>query len=366
MASLWVGCALLCQPLAAQATAFVGVDVISVEAGGVLEDQTVVVEEGRIVAVGSRASTAVPDDASEIDGSGKYLIAGLTDVHVHFPTNDFMSTLMGRDVEIQPLENMLFLFVANGVTTVRVMSGFPEILELRDRIERGEVLGPRLIVCTPMFDGIRPFWPAPLGRAIGSPEDARAAVRESKAMGYDLIKVYSLIRRDAYDAMMEEAKKVDLKVVGHVPGLVGLEHAFASGQHEITHVEEFWRFTRDYGDEVVARYTSMIADAGTWFSPTLSTYTNAAQQFEDMDAMLARDEMRYVDPVIVEWWAPPHNRFLGANDNPEQAARALASFAPQADFMMRLGEELLRRRRPPGDRNGRAESDGNARVLVTR
>ncbi len=334
--SLWVVATVMCDPLEAARTAFVGVNVVSVEAGGVLENQTVIVEEDRIVAMGAKASTPVPDDAIKIDASGQYLLSGLTDVHVHFPTDGFMSSLMKREVKVQPIENMLYLFVANGVTTVRVMSGFPELLELRDRIERGEVLGPRLIVSTPMFDGKKPFWPAPLSRAIGSPEEARAAVRDAKAKGYDLIKVYSLIQPDAYDAMMDEAKRVDLKVVGHVPILVGLEHAFASGQHEITHVEEFWRFTSDYSDEVVARFTKMTADAGTWFSPTLTTFTNALQQFEDLDAMLARDQNRYLDPVIVEWWAPPHNRFVGANDKPERTAQTLKAAQPRADFMMRL------------------------------
>ena len=248
MLSLWVAALAIANPAHAATTAFVGVNVISVEAGGVLENQTVVVEDDRIVAMGARASVVVPEKAQTIGGSGKYLVAGLTDVHVHFPTDDFLSSLMKKEVELQPLETMLFPFLANGVTTVRVMAGFPELLALRDRIDRGEVLGPRLIVCTPMFDGTRSIWPAPLGRAIGSPEDARRAVRESKAAGYDLIKVYSLIAPDAYDAMMDEAKKVGLKVVGHVPVRVGLDHAFAAGQHEITHVEEFWRFTADYSD----------------------------------------------------------------------------------------------------------------------
>ena len=332
----WVVVAGLPGPASADATAFVGVDVVSVEAGGLLEDQTVLVEEGAIVAVGPTASVALPDGVTKIDGTGKYLHYGLTDVHVHFATDGFISALLGKETKLKPVEDMLYLYVANGVTTVRVMAGFPELLELRERIARGAVLGPRLIVSTPMFDGEKPIWPAPLGMPITSPEEARTAVRECKAAGYDLIKVYSLIQRDAYDAMMDEAGKVGLKVVGHVPVFVGQEHVFASGQHEITHVEEFWRFTEDYGDEVVERFTRMIADAGTWFSPTLSTYTNIARQFEDMDAMLAQDELRYVDPAVVEFWAPPNNRFLGANEDPKQAKQALEAFRPLAGFMMRL------------------------------
>jgi len=332
----WAVVAGLPGSAAADMTAFVGVDVVSVAAGGLLEDQTVLVDEGMIVAVGPAASVALPDGVTRIDGTGKYLHYGLTDVHVHFATDGFLSALLGKETRLMPVEDTLYLYLANGVTTVRVMAGFPELLELRERIARGDVLGPRLIVATPMFDGEQPIWPAPLGMPIASPEEARTAVRACKASGYDLIKVYSLIQRDAYDAMMDEAAEVGLKVVGHVPVFVGLEHAFESGQNEITHVEEFWRFTRDYGDGVVERFTRMIAEAGTWFSPTLSTYTNIMRQFEDMDAMLAQDELRYVDPAVVEFWAPPYNRFLGANEDPKKAEQALQAFEPQADFMMRL------------------------------
>jgi imidazolonepropionase-like amidohydrolase len=156
MVFLWVASAVLCNSVEAEGTAFVGVNVISVEAGKVLEDQTVVVEDGRIVAVGSRASTAFPKDATEIDGTGKYLIPGLADMHIHLMNQEIMAAIMQKDNPIQPIDNMLYLYLANGVTTVRVMAGYPELLVLRDAIERGEVLGPRLIVTTPMFDGKKP------------------------------------------------------------------------------------------------------------------------------------------------------------------------------------------------------------------
>ncbi len=329
-----------CVPVASETTAFVGVNVIPMDTAGTLSDHTVIVEDGRIAAVGPRDSTPVPDGATRIEGAGKYLIPGLTDVHVHLPEKGFMSALLGEEVELQPIENMLYLYVAAGVTTVRVMSGFPALLELRDAIAKGEVLGPRLIVCTPMFDGAKPIWPAPFSRAISSADEARAAVIESKEMGYDMIKVYSALRRDAYDAMMEQADTSGLKVVGHVPVWVGLEHALASGQDEITHGEEYWRFTRDFSDEVVARFTKMTVDAGTWFSPTITTYQNIQDQIFDVEAVLNRPEVRYIDPVVRKFWAPPHNRYLGANEHPEKNAEAAKSFQPKLDFMRRLVKSL--------------------------
>jgi len=141
--------------------------------------------------------------------------------------------------------------------------------------------------------------------------------------------------------MMEEANKVGLKVVGHVPVAVGLEHALESRQDEITHVEEYWRFTpNDYSDEVVARYTELTVAAGTWTLPTLSTYQNIIDQFLDVDAVLNRDEVRYIDPAIHAFWAPRTNRYVGANKNPEASAARVKSFEPVMDFARRLVKSL--------------------------
>jgi imidazolonepropionase-like amidohydrolase len=314
----------------ADQTAFIGVNVIPVDGERVLEAYSVIVEDGRIVAMGPRASTSPDADATLIDGTGKYLIPGLADMHIHLANQEFMTALVGKDDAIQPIENMLYLYLANGVTTVRVMAGYPELLAIRDAIARGEVLGPRLILTTPMFDGKKPIWPAPLSRPIPSPEAARSAVQELKQDGYDMIKVYTLLGRDAYDAVMEEAEKVNLKVVGHVPIMVGLEHALESGQDEITHVEEYWRFTRDYSDEVVAQFTAMTVKSGVWFSPTITTYRD---QMGDADTVMNRSENRYVDPLILDFWA---SRTLGANVSEKAKARREKQAQVLAGFMERL------------------------------
>ncbi len=334
MASLCVGSAVLCNSARAEGTAFVGVNVISVEAGVVLGDHTVVVEDGRIVAMGPRASTSPSGEATLIDGTGKYLIPGLADMHVHLMNQEFVSALTKKDDPIQPIENMLYLYLANGVTTVRVMAGYPELLALRDAITRGEVLGPRLIVTTPMFDGPKPIWPAPLSRPIPSPEAARTAVQEAKNDGYDMIKVYTLLRRDAYDAIMEEAKKVNLKVVGHVPMAVGQEHVLESGQDEITHVEEYWRFTRNYGDEVVANFTAMTVKSGVWFSPTVTTYRD---QMSDAETVMNRPENRYLDPLILDFWA---TRVPPSSDNENAKARRTQRMEVLGGFMRRLVKSM--------------------------
>jgi imidazolonepropionase-like amidohydrolase len=170
-----------------------------------------------------------------------------------------------------------------------------------------------------MFDGKKPIWPAPLSRPISSPEDARSAVQESKKDGYDMIKVYTLLGRDEYDAVIEEAKKINLKVVGHVPISVGLEHAFESGQDEITHPEEYWRFTRDYGDEVIAKFAAMTAKSGAWFSPTMTTFQD---QLVEVETVLNRSENRYVDPLVLDFWTQRINQIVGMKENARMVKHA--------------------------------------------
>ena len=141
MAMLLVGVIVACNPVEADETVFVGVNVIPMEGDRVLENYTVIVEGDRIVTMGPRTSISPSTEATLIDGAGKYLMPGLADMHVHLMDQEFVTALLRKDDPIQPVENMLYLYLANGVTTVRVMSGYPELLELRDAIERGDVLG---------------------------------------------------------------------------------------------------------------------------------------------------------------------------------------------------------------------------------
>ncbi len=321
-------------PVKADQLAFVGVNVIPMGGDRMLSDYTVIVEEDRIVALGPRASTLPTVDATVIEGKGKYLIPGLADMHIHLLDQTFMAALLKKDKPIQPFENMLYLYLANGVTTVRVMAGFPELLELRDAIERGDVLGPRLIVTTPMFDGEKTIWPAPLSRPIPTAEIARKAVQESKEDGYDMIKVYTLLGREAYDAVIDEAKKVNLKVVGHVPIMVGQEHVLKSGQDEITHMEEYWRFTRDYGDDVVEKFTAMTTKAGVWFSPTLTTYQD---QMSDGKVVMNRPENRYLDPLILDFWS---SRIPPASNNEKAKSLRAQQIEDLGGFMLRLVKSM--------------------------
>src|SRR5436853_6822015 len=154
-----------------QAVAFVGVNVVPMDSERVIEDQTVIIRGDRIAELGPSAKVKVPAGALRIEAKGKYLMPGLAEMHGHLPHPN-----QGEAVA----RSFLLLFVANGVTTVRGMFGFPNHPALRDRIARGEVFGPKLYVAGP----------AMTGQSVHSPEEGAQKVREYKQAGFDLLKIH--------------------------------------------------------------------------------------------------------------------------------------------------------------------------------
>src|SRR5512132_291705 len=148
-----------------QPIAFVGVNVVPMDSERVIEDQTVIVRGDRITELGPSAKVKVPAGALRVEAKGKYLMPGLAEMHGHLPHPN-----QGDAVA----RSFLLLFVANGVTTVRGMFGFPNHPALRDSIRRGEVFGPRLYVAGP----------AMTGQSVHSPEEGAQKVREYKQAGF--------------------------------------------------------------------------------------------------------------------------------------------------------------------------------------
>ena len=163
------------QPGAAMTTAFVGVTVVPMDSERTLDDQTVVVEGTRITAMGAAGEVTVPAGAQVIDGPGRYLIPGLAEMHGHLPNPN-----TSADVT----ENVLFLYVANGVTTVRGMQGHPAQLALRERVRDGELVGPQLVLGSPAMGG----------NNVATVEDAERLVREYAAAGFGCLRHSLLIR----------------------------------------------------------------------------------------------------------------------------------------------------------------------------
>jgi imidazolonepropionase-like amidohydrolase len=209
----------------------------------------------------------------------------------------------------------LLLFLANGVTTVRDMWGNAERLAWRAAIERGEVLGPTIYTSGPIIDGNPPWIEGSV--VVETAEEAEREVAEEKADGYDFLKVYDLLSKDAYLAIVEAAKTHEIPVVGHVPDAVGLSGVLAAGQASIEHLRGYAavlaadseKVTHGSEDWAMADTSKMrgLAEAtrvaGVWNCPTLVVGQKwvqpAAQRilFED-------PRMRFIAPDVHDEWNP--------------------------------------------------------------
>jgi imidazolonepropionase-like amidohydrolase len=202
-----------------------------------LKDRAVLIQGDRIVAVSPASGFQLPKSIQVVDASGKYLIPGLWDMHVHMRGSKNGS---GPDFADENAA-LLPLYLANGITGVREMGGdlLADVLKWRSQILNGERLGPRIVTCGRKLDGPRPEWPGSI--AISTPEEARSAVRRVKAIGADFVKVYNEvpnIPREAYLALLDEAKKQHMSVTGHVPLTLTVAEVSYMGQ-DIEHYNEY-------------------------------------------------------------------------------------------------------------------------------
>lgn len=266
--------------------AFVDVNVVSMESERVLQRQTVIVEDGWITAIGAVDEVALPEGALEIDGRGTYVMPGLADMHVHL--------IDSKD---------LFLFLANGITTIRIMWGFDDVLTWRDQVAEGITLGPTVYAASPGLDGPPGFWPGTV--VVRNAQEGRAAVAAQKAAGYDFIKVYSSLSLNAYDAILGAAAQEGIRVVGHQPNSVSLEHLIASGGHEsIAHVAGFRRSLINNPALATA-----MRDANVWSGPTITVQMRTLAQANDWRNSSI---WRYLSPELRGWMQNSQAQPIGA------------------------------------------------------
>ena len=206
--------------VAQQTTALVDITIIDATDPSPRTHQTVLVEGNRITAVGPVDSVTVPAGARRIAGAGKFVIPGLWDMHVHtvFPG--------GREV--------LPLYIANGVTSVRDLAGdWKQIVAWRAEIAKGSLVGPRIMASGPYLEG----GDVPIVHfTTRTPEEARAAIDSLLAMGVDVIKLHGQLTRETYLAAALYAKRLGLRVAGHVPGSVSVAEASDAGVGSIEHM----------------------------------------------------------------------------------------------------------------------------------
>ncbi|HYG20115.1 MAG TPA: amidohydrolase family protein [Ohtaekwangia sp.] len=206
------------------------VTVIPMSQEGTLVHQTVVIRDGLIVSMGSAGRVKIPEGAAVIDGTGKFLIPGLFDMHAHF--------FYEQGPNVNTCEEELKIMLANGLTTTRIICGDPAYLQARNMVRTGQWSGPELYVTSPQFVGKWPWSGKVFAAICTTPEEATTAVRRFKEEGYDEIKITFMVTRDVYDAIIAAARATGMKVTGHVGPLVKLPRALEARQ-QIEHMDEF-------------------------------------------------------------------------------------------------------------------------------
>ena len=204
---------------------FTNVTVIDATGTPARPDMTVVLTQDRISALGETGTVAIPSGAHVFEAAGHFLIPGLWDMHTHIAS-----------IETYPGSKDIFLplLIAHGVTGIRDMGGdLAALTQWREEITAGKRVGPRIIASGPMLDGPNP--PFPQSVSVNTATEGRQTVVELKQQGADFIKVQSLIPRDAYFAVIHEARQHGLRVAGHLPDQITATEASEAGQHSMEH-----------------------------------------------------------------------------------------------------------------------------------
>lgn len=282
-----------------------------------LRDATVVVRNRRIESIAPSATTKIPSDAERVDGRGKYLMPSLTDCHVHIENDRLLRLLLqAPDLPAGTVNDAdaMAPYVAHGVLQVINMSAMSESVGQRDAVESYRLLGPHIALAA-MVDGSPPIWPPGMTRIAESPEAGRQVVRDIKAEGYDLVKVYSQLTAETYAAILDEAGKQQIKVLGHIPerGAGRTAQFFRPGYAMVAHAEEFAYQSKSMSDEEIAGFVAMARASGTWLTASLTLNERILEQVRDPQSLHGRTEFRYISRPVLEFWLN-RNPYIGRRE----------------------------------------------------
>ncbi|MCE7993556.1 MAG: amidohydrolase family protein [Roseivirga sp.] len=290
--------------------AFIHVNVITMENEVVLKDQTVLIKDGKILKLGGIDDVKSSGAATVIDGTGKYLMPGISEMHAHIP---------GDRNGTEIVEETLFLYLSNGITLIRGMLGQPYHLTLREQVASGEVLGPRIYTSGPSING----------NTVRSVEEAQTKVTAQKEAGYDFLKLHPGLTRENFDAVVATANKVGIPYAGHVSTGVGVRRAIEAKYGSIDHVDGYVEglvpssirvnpntngffgvnFTDIADENLIPELVAATKEAGVWIVPTQAMMerwigpTPAAEIGAD-------PEMQYINPRTLNNWISTKNNIL--------------------------------------------------------
>jgi hypothetical protein len=355
------------KPAEAQATlVFTHTTIVDTAGGPNQRDMTVFISGDRITDIKPSVKARPPKRAQVVDATGKFLIPGLWDMHIHW-----------YDARYLPL------FIANGVTGVRIMWGIPDHFKQREEISKGSLIGPRLIIASPIIDGPNPVWARSI--SVCNEAEARQVVRQVKEMGYDFVKVYQLLPRKAYFAIADESRKQGIFFAGHIPSSISATEASNAGQRSVEHLggmglgilltcsnkEEELRkerekafkgfsrqqprtlsqleASRNFTEKVLKTYDDKKASAlfalfvknSTWQCPTLTVLRS--YRFLDDKNFTSDPRLKYMPKAERESWEPKNNP-SGPSNTAEDWAIGKKVYQKELEIvgaMRRAGVELL-------------------------
>ncbi|MAJ71070.1 MAG: hypothetical protein CBB67_012295 [Alteromonadaceae bacterium TMED7] len=274
------------------------VNVLTLEEEPVLSDQAVIIRDGRIETVQSSA-LPLPEDLPVVNGNGRFVMAGLIDLHVHVLDRSYAK-----------------MALAAGVTTLRNMGGYRYHLKWRNELEQGDWFGSRLVLSSPIFNSVEQG--DPLSHyTVNSPQAARQAVRDYINQGYDFIKVYEGLHAEVYEAVLDEAMQLGVSVAGHPSyDLMHQNLAAHASLASFEHVEEVFDgfLQQQRNPQKVALAADFLREHEVPLIPTLAVNQELTLLSTQKQAYLAQQDLSAINPFArLVYEQTSFQRWLGAS-----------------------------------------------------
>jgi hypothetical protein len=290
------------------------VNVVDLRNGTILEHRYIVIDSGLIKSISSKIDQ--PERyAQKIDGRDYYLLPGLAEMHAHIPSPPTSDSRV---------EETLFLYLSNGITTIRGMLGHPSHLELREKASKEALLSPRIFTSSPSLNG----------NSVQTIEEAQQKVTAYAEAGYDFLKIHPGIRLEVFNALAETARHEEIPFAGHVPVDVGIIKAIESGYATIDHVDGFleglvpadklgdpndngffgYNFTSLADTTRIPELVELSKQKKIWVVPTQSLFERWFAP-TTADEMLAQPEMKYMPLATLQNWRERKIQATGAQSS---------------------------------------------------
>jgi hypothetical protein len=334
--------------------AIVNVNVLSTDSESFLTNQTVLIKNKKIESIGK--DFTIPKNYHIIDGTEQYLMPGMVDSHMH----------------IKKSKNDFLLYIANGVTHIGEMTGMKEHFQWSKEIEEG-ALGPNMYIASPKITnlkGVKPMfrsWFEKRHQNYTTSRKAREAVRKYNALGFDAIKLSSNLSPDIYFAINDEAKKLNIPTIGHLPSETSLEDLYRSTQSQLAHISEiakalernfiksnyiyydnteaYLNYVRKNADSIAIKLKekNMVVASTVWLHESLS------KQDFNLPSFLKTIELEYMNPgwvegsIISKGWLPGNSHFENPNNTDLESIRLSAIFwENQLEVIYIIAKALLK------------------------